>query len=177
MPHCQALSRLETYKLPDTRIKTNIALSPANCIGNLHQLCDCSEQAQQLPTNCNGIWLFWNSQRKRCGLSIKPITEPRQVSLRKLTCTACMQVMCVTGGAQLFQDADVGLCYYESEVDDYIPVACTLQADSAGNMLMTTVSFSLLLCPRHHPCFCYCHHNAAMLLQVLLHQMPYARCL
>ena len=55
-----------------------------------------------------------------------------------------MQVICVAGGAQLFQDADVGLCYYESEVDDYIPVACTLQADSAGNMLMTTVSFSLL---------------------------------
>ena len=51
-----------------------------------------------------------------------------------------LQVVCVKGGAQLFEDAEIGLCYYEADIDDYVPMACSLHADAFGGLLLTVVS-------------------------------------
>lgn len=54
-----------------------------------------------------------------------------------------LQAICVKDGAELFKNADVGLCYYKAEADDYVGVQCTLEYDSAGSLLMMVVSFAL----------------------------------
>ena len=52
-----------------------------------------------------------------------------------------VQVICIQGGIEMFHDGELGLCYYEADVDDYIPVASSLQPDPAtGNLVITAVS-------------------------------------
>lgn len=91
-----------------------------------------------------------------------------------------MQVICFTSGAQLLKNAEVGLSYYEAEVDDYIPVPCRLELDPAGSLLVTAVSFALPVCVlalswRIHGCTLLqaCHNDAR---QALISLYSLGRC-
>ena len=72
-----------------------------------------------------------------------------------------MQVLCVKGGVALLGQAEVDLCYYQADVDDYIPVKCSLHPDAiTGNLLIFVVSCSACM----HACMTgnMCHFPALM---------------
>ena len=71
----------------------------------------------------------------------RPTFGDKMATAEKFTEQAmCLQVVCIKGGAQLFEDAEIGLCCYEADMDDYVPMACSLHADAFGGLLVTVVS-------------------------------------
>ena len=59
---------------------------------------------------------------------------------------ACVlpQVLCVQGGVALLGQAELELCHYLAEVDDYIPLACSFHPDAITGDLHIFVVSSML---------------------------------
>ena len=52
-----------------------------------------------------------------------------------------MQVICVQNGVSLLGQAGLEVCHYQADIDDYIPVKCSVHPDAiTSNLLIFVVS-------------------------------------
>lgn len=58
-----------------------------------------------------------------------------------------VQVLCVQHGVSLLGQAGLEVCHYQEDIDDYIPVKCSIHPDAiTGNLLIFVVSCFLHAC-------------------------------
>ena len=68
------------------------------------------------------------------------------ICMHSLLACALPQVLCVQGGIALLGQAQLELCHYLAEVDDYIPLACSFHPDAiTGDLHIFVVSCTALL--------------------------------
>lgn len=54
-----------------------------------------------------------------------------------------LQVLCVRDGMTLLSQSELEVCYFLADVDDYVPMKCSIHPDAiTGNLLIFVVSFA-----------------------------------
>lgn len=67
---------------------------------------------------------------------------PLRVHLLEWHLGMLLQVLCVRDGTTLLGQSELEVCYFLADVDDYVPMKCSIHPDAiTGNLLIFVVSF------------------------------------